>query len=44
MWLLRKLYGGLLCYQEHGMRYTLHRIKEKIYNKLEKNNYKQYHT
>lgn len=32
----RKIRGGIRCYQEHGLRYTLNRIKQKIENKLSK--------
>ena len=28
----RKIRGGIRCYQEHGMRYTLNRIQEKFWN------------
>lgn len=34
LWLIRKLYGGILCYQEHGLSYTLNRIREKFLNLL----------
>ena len=29
-WLPRKVLGGIRCYQEHGLRYTLRRVKEKF--------------
>ena len=29
-WLPRKVRGGVRCYQEHGMRYTLRRAKEHL--------------
>lgn len=32
----RKFRGGIRCYQEHGLRYTLNRIKQKIENKFPK--------
>lgn len=28
----RKIRGGIRCYQEHGMRYTLNRVQEKFWN------------
>ena len=27
----RKIRGGIRCYQEHGLRYTLRRLKEQIF-------------
>ena len=30
IWIIKKIYGGILCLQEHGMHYTLRRIKEKL--------------
>jgi hypothetical protein len=27
----RKIRGGIRCYREHGMKYTLNRVKEKIF-------------
>ena len=32
----RKIRGGIRCYNEHGMRYTMHRIKEKFRNLFRK--------
>lgn len=32
----RKFRGGIRCYQEHGLRYTLERVKQKVENKLSK--------
>lgn len=28
----RKIRGGIRCYQEHGMRYTMNRVQEKFWN------------
>lgn len=33
-WLLRKIQGGILCYKQHGIKYTLQRIEQKIKNKI----------
>lgn len=35
-WLKRKITGGIRCYREHGMKYTLKRIQSKIKAKLRK--------
>lgn len=29
-WLIQKFIGGIHCYQEHGLEYTLNRVKEKF--------------
>ena len=33
-WLPRMIRGGIRCYQEHGLRYTLWRVREKVRGKL----------
>ena len=33
-YLPRKLRGGIRCYKEHGLIYTVKRFKEKVLNKL----------
>ena len=31
LWIGQKIVGGIRCYQEHGLRYTLRRLKEQIF-------------
>ena len=33
MWLIKKFSGFILCLQEHGVAYTIQRLKEKIHRK-----------
>lgn len=33
-WLKQKLYGGIQCYKDNGLKYTIKRIIFKIQNKL----------
>ena len=44
LWILRKIKGGVRCYKENGLKYTLIRFKEKAINKFCKSKIKKdYH-
>ena len=36
LYISQKIIGGINCYKEHGFRYTIKRILQKIKNKIDK--------